>query len=453
MALLPVYITRHAGYSDEEEDMRQARLVKLVLILSVLLSTPINRGKASPAQQGCPSAKGSYQIGFASLGPGSLYTETVSQGIEEAARKTGKVKLVVMTEEQDAAAALAKAKQMTAQPLDGLIAYSSDSRLDKSVVEHFRATKLPMISVDAAWPGATFVGADMRWVGPQAGADLAEWINQNWDGKLDAIMLLEPSVRTAIPSAQLRQMLIGLRNNLKTQVPDDRIVDLNIEDTPIAAYQAVIAAYQKQKLGAQSHVAILAIDDYRAQGAVAAVAALDGREPAILIAQHATEVDLTEIARKGSSYLGATNYFPEKYGEQVIDAMLDMLECKPVPATVYTDAAYITRSDLCRDHSDATGCGEPGPEGTSVPPGTPPSAIYAERPSYSGNCRLRPRGTVCVRFSDGYMWLLPDSIGGFQRIQEGNEAVEIASGTKALYYHVLKTNKIRVVIRSRSVNQ
>ncbi len=424
--------------------MGQAKLFKVALILGVLLSVPGIRGQASPVQQGCPSAKGEYRIGFVNLGLGSPYTSIVSQGIEQAARQTGKIELVTMAE-PDAAAALARAKQLTAQPLDGLIVYSLDGRLDKDISEHLRATKLPVVSVDAAWPAATFVGADIRRAALRAGAALAQWIKQNWDGEPDAIVFLEPSEHTAIPSAQLREMFIGLRNNLTNQVPDERIIHLYTESLPSAAHTAMIGAYQK--LGSLSRIAILAMDDFRAAGAVSAAQALHRTKPALLIAQHATVVDLSQMAGTGSSYLGATDYFPEKYGEKVIQTMLDMLACKTVPASVYTDYAFISDPSLCEDPSAGAACAEPRSGGSAEPSDktTLPTG-FIEQPSYSGDCRLRPRGTVCVRYGDGYIWLISSSVYGMRQIQEGDDTIQIAVGDEALYYHVLKTNKVKLVI-------
>ena len=71
---------------------------------------------------------------------------------------------------------------------------------------------------------------------------------------------------------------------------------------------------------------------------------------------------------------------------------------------------------------------------------------FTNQESYQGDCRNRPSGTTCAKFPDDYLWLINDSVmewkdGGFW---QGN-AVSIAVGHNADYYHVLNTSLVKVV--------
>jgi len=72
-----------------------------------------------------------------------------------------------------------------------------------------------------------------------------------------------------------------------------------------------------------------------------------------------------------------------------------------------------------------------------------PPAGYIEQESYSGDCKLRPSGTVCMGYSDGYIWLLSDIKLGFEKIQEDGMNVEVVVGNIARYYHILNTNFVK----------
>jgi hypothetical protein len=52
----------------------------------------------------------------------------------------------------------------------------------------------------------------------------------------------------------------------------------------------------------------------------------------------------------------------------------------------------------------------------------------------------RPPGSVCVEYNDGYIWLVWDTITGF----DINENIQIAQGVCADYHHILGTNCIRL---------
>lgn len=60
--------------------------------------------------------------------------------------------------------------------------------------------------------------------------------------------------------------------------------------------------------------------------------------------------------------------------------------------------------------------------------------------SYSLDCKSRPKGTVCVRYDDGYIWLVRDSIRSWER----QGAVQTAVGLAARYEHIIGTSLVRI---------
>jgi hypothetical protein len=64
-----------------------------------------------------------------------------------------------------------------------------------------------------------------------------------------------------------------------------------------------------------------------------------------------------------------------------------------------------------------------------------------EQESYSLDCRSRPVGTVCVRYDDGYIWLVRDSISSWER----RGVVQTAIGLAARYEHIIGTSFVRIV--------
>lgn len=60
--------------------------------------------------------------------------------------------------------------------------------------------------------------------------------------------------------------------------------------------------------------------------------------------------------------------------------------------------------------------------------------------SYSLDCTSRPACTVCVRFDDGYTWLVRDSILRWENAGD----IQIAVGLSAHYEHILGSNSVRL---------
>jgi hypothetical protein len=71
---------------------------------------------------------------------------------------------------------------------------------------------------------------------------------------------------------------------------------------------------------------------------------------------------------------------------------------------------------------------------------------FAHQSSYGGDCGQRPAGTTCLKFSDGYVWLVRDGIGGWRNGPSyQGRSVEIALGAVHSYEHVLGTDLVAEV--------
>lgn len=71
---------------------------------------------------------------------------------------------------------------------------------------------------------------------------------------------------------------------------------------------------------------------------------------------------------------------------------------------------------------------------------------FNEQTSYTGDCSNRPPGSICIGYSDGYKWLVYDSIQGWRTdgYWQAN-AVIVAIGFEGDYHHILNTNLVKFV--------
>jgi hypothetical protein len=94
----------------------------------------------------------------------------------------------------------------------------------------------------------------------------------------------------------------------------------------------------------------------------------------------------------------------------------------------------------------------PAPSPSPVPSQTPTSFScedFVEQRSYAGDCATRPTDTVCLRFSDGYIWLITDAVEGWEdhSCSGSGRSVETARGFRASYHHVVSTRLVKTVRR------
>jgi ribose transport system substrate-binding protein len=91
-------------------------------------------------------------------------------------------------------------------------------------------------------------------------------------------------------------------------------------------------------------------------GTIAAFEAANRADQLIAVSQGADPSGQDEMVKEGSRLLGSTAYFPEKYGEYLIPAIVDALECKPLPPAIYVDHQFVSKDNLCEVYPEHASC-------------------------------------------------------------------------------------------------
>ena len=302
----------------------------------------------------CSTRKDNYKIGFANLTEDIVFTQLVRQGIEQVAEEAGNIELVLADNQLDGATALANADNFIVQGVDGVVEFQTDEKFGNVIMDKFRAEGIPVIAIDIPMPGATFFGADKYRAGRLAGEAAAAWVDENWEGQVDTILLLELPQSGPIPAARMQGMLEGIQENIANPVPEEMVFRLDSKNTQEEAFRVV--GDTLPKIPDAEHIVGMTINDGTALGTIAALEAAGRKDQAIVVGQGADPSGQEEMIKDGSIYLGATGYFPEKYGEKIIPAMLDALECKALPPSIYVDHVFINKDNLCDLYPETESC-------------------------------------------------------------------------------------------------
>jgi ribose transport system substrate-binding protein len=335
------------------------KLVTLATVTVLLLSavgfsnaatTPTSSNSAV-AQGDCPTAQDSYVIGFANLTEDIVFTQLVGESMQRAADAAGNVELIVADNKLDGATALANADNFITQGVDAVVEFQTDEAFGNVIMSRFRREGIPVIAIDIPMPGATFFGADNYNAGRLAGEALAAWVNENWEGEVDAVLVLELPQSGPIPAARMQGQLEGLQDNLANPVPDEMVFRLDSKNTQEESFK-VVSDILPSIPDADKIVAVT-INDGTALGVIAAAEAAGRGDQIMVVGQGADPSGQEEMLKENSRYLGATGYFPELYGDKIIPAMLDILNCNPVAPSIYVDHVFISPENICEFYAEA----------------------------------------------------------------------------------------------------
>ena len=307
-----------------------------------------NRGSApepttTAASNAATSGARRYKIGFANLTEDVPFAVRVREGIEKAAKEAGNVDLVIADNKLDGATALANADNFLTQGVDGVIEFQTDENFGKSIMTKMNAKKIPVIAIDIPMPGATFFGVDNPVAGQMAGKGLGQWIVKNWDGKIDALVMMELPQSGPIPAARLKGQRDGLESVIG-KIPESKVKHLDSKNTLEEARK--LMSDTLTTLPNAKRIAVVCINDDTAQGAIVAAAAAGRSKDIAVVAVDGGDRGREEIRKPGSPQVGTTASFPEKYGEKIIPAMIKAIDGEKLPEKFYTDHVFMTKENV-----------------------------------------------------------------------------------------------------------
>ncbi len=289
---------------------------------------------------------GHYRIGFANLSEDqSFFAVDVRHGLEQAARRQGHIDLVMADNRLDGEVALKMAERLVEKEVDLAIEYQIDEQMSGLVASKFHAANIPVIAVDIPMVGATYFGVDNYRAGYMAGVPLGRWIAETWRGPVDHVLVLQSERAGSLPAARIRGQLEGLRSAL-TDLPPEKIIYIDGGTTAAVFEQGVRQALQP--LPARCKVALLSFNDNATVGALRAVRAMRRAANVVMVGQGAGRQVRQEIRRPGSPLIGATAFWPERYGQRLLDLALKLIQGEAVPPAVYIDHVFLDAANI--DH-------------------------------------------------------------------------------------------------------
>ncbi len=299
--------------------------------------TAQNTEGSSPASTNAAGGGKRYKIGFANLTEDIPFAVRVREGIQKAAKDAGNVDLVTADNKLDGATASANADNFITQGVQGVIEFQTDEKFGKSIMEKFNAKKIPVIAIDIPMPGATFSGVNNPVAGQMAGKGLGEWIKKNWNGQVDALIMLELPQSGPIPAARMKASAMGWKASW-ARFPKPKS-NISIAKTPSKKRANWFPT--PSPLPNAKHIAIVCINDDTAAGAIAAAEAAGRKKDIAVVAVDASDRGREEIRKPGSPQIGSTASFPEKYGAKMMPVLLKALESgQKMPDKFYTDHVF-----------------------------------------------------------------------------------------------------------------
>ena len=234
--------------------------------------------------------------------------------------------------------ALALERKELERDVDLAIEYQIDHNVGGQIMNKFRLANTPVIAIDIPMVGATFFGIDNYRAGHDAGVAIGRWLQREWQGAFDRVLVLEEPRAGVLPAARIQGQLDGMTQVLG-EIQEERLIFLDSGNTSEISEAEVRRTMEA--LPDCNQIAVLSFNTDAAIGALRAARHLDREQHVVIVGQGADRLLLEEVRQSDSRIIGSTTYMPERYGAQLIKLALKILEGEPVPPAVYTDHVFI----------------------------------------------------------------------------------------------------------------
>jgi ribose transport system substrate-binding protein len=285
---------------------------------------------------------GHYRIGFANLSEALPFSIDVRRSLERAAKATDKLDIIYVDNNLDGDTAIRLADELIAQGVDLVIEYQIDELAGNVIMNKFRQRQIPVIAVDIPMVGATYFGVDNFTAGHMAGQALGRWIQTHWAGQVDYVIVLEERRAGSLPGARIQGQLSGLEESIGP-IPSDALLIVDSGNAAQTSYAHVTPVVTQ--LSPQCRIAFICFNDDAVTGALQAVRD-QGMPNTVIVGQGADRQIRAEIRDPQSPVIGSTAFFPEQYGERLIDLALKILNGVPLPPAVYMEHHFIDGDNI-----------------------------------------------------------------------------------------------------------
>ena len=332
---------RHLGEElPLTEVMERTRLPKTTSFR--LLRTLIHGGLIERVSAGVyrnsfgPVSARPFRIGFATQGD-TEFAREVTRGVVTAAAREH-VQLVTFNNRYSAREALRNADAMIREQVDLVLEFQTYDRVAPVIASKFLAADTPVIAIEVPHPGATYFGADNYKAGLMGGRALGRWARDHWDGRVDQLVLLDLPIAGSLLELRSAGLVDGLRAELP-EIANTPLVRLNGRGT----FEQVLEVLLKflRRRGARQTL-VGAVNDVCALAALRAFEEAGAAQLCAIMGQNALRGARAELRRPGTRLVGSVAYFPERYGDELIALALNILQHKPVPATVFVKHQLLT---------------------------------------------------------------------------------------------------------------
>ncbi len=283
-----------------------------------------------------------FRIGFSNLSRSNTFAQTVQASLEQAAARYSDIELIIRDNDFSDERALANVQEFATLQVDVAIIYHVGERIGPTLNSTLFRQKIPVIAVDIPLsPWTPYFGVNNKESGIMAGSALANWVHDNWDGKLDKLLVMAESRVLDFVRQRIDFAVSAVTEKLA--VPSDHIFYLDGDNNRLPSYERsspILKRWPEFR-----RIGVIGFNDESALGVLDAARELGREEDMVLVGQGGN-LAAEEFSRAHTRFIASTAYYPEQYGPRLIDLALRLRRGEKIPRENFTEHICLTLADM-----------------------------------------------------------------------------------------------------------
>lgn len=321
------------------------RVLVLMLVVLMVMGTAFASGKTETKKSD------EIIIGFNNGSTSVDFFRQVGESMERAAAENG-VKIVVAESNFSAEKILPNIDNLLLQGADIIVDANVNAEIGGSLVDYCGEKGVAVVGIDVRYVSPTgkegwFFGADNQMAGEVAGVGLAKAVTEQWDGKLEYLLLFFNSENGDLVKLRLTGMYDGLKAS-GYDLPANKVQYIDVGG---GGSDSTISANQKMTDWLTAHpnlhrVAVGAVNAETGQGIFAAIEVAN-RDSDFLLATHSNGQQTLAAFEMGENcWLGGTAYYPKQYGDYIVPLCIDIVNGKNTAKIQTMKHKFLTRDNI-----------------------------------------------------------------------------------------------------------
>lgn len=305
----------------------------------------------------CEGQDGSgLKIGVTTTADTQEFAVTVREGIEDVAAECN-LDTIAADNELDPQKVIENMRNFAAQDVDGAVIFNAQRDVADAVCDTLGDR--PSIAIDIPHPCSVFVGQDNRSAGELGGERVGEFVKERWDCDVDQIVTFEAFAVGQVNVDRMNGQIAGLQKvcpdleygsfeDWSDSHPDSIItrhdgitLDESLEDG-----RSYLAAHPDA-----DHIVSFSLNSDANLGFVSAVQQA-GREGQVIYGSMGESQSVFEEICANENYAGVTAFFPDKYGEIIVPAILRMIDGEEVEGPLYIDNVFLSADNIAEHYPE-----------------------------------------------------------------------------------------------------